>query len=235
MNDLMFIAELGSNWWGSIDIAKYLIDKAAESGASHIKMQLWKAKELYDESWEWYEHAVLTELSYDDARILKKYTEEKNMQWFASVHTKEDIDFLIDVRAPFIKIKGSQFKDYDLIDYAHNSQDFIEVIASTPDYPFTPQGTFNLYMTSIYPSKFNDINFKAFKDKYIEGFSDHTQGIQASLCAAMYPNIRIFEFHFTSELLKFGVDETKTPDHCVSKYPEEVSKMISRINHIKGT
>ena len=118
MNDLIFTAEIGINFFGRVDIAKYLMDRAKWAGATHTKFQLFKADDLYDKSWKYYSHAKKSELTYDTARELKKYADEIGIGWFASVHTKEDIDFLVDIKAPFIKIKGSQCKDEELLIHA---------------------------------------------------------------------------------------------------------------------
>jgi len=250
MNDLLFIAEIGSNWFGNIEIAKYLHMKAKESGATHVKYQLFKADELYKPDWEYYKHAKKSELSYDTARILKEHAESIGLGWFASVHTKEDIDFLVDVKAPFIKIKGSQSRDKELIGYAMAAQyPNAKIIISYYNTDFQPPNAYNLYTTDKYPSKFEDIDFSIFgreaaHSSYRNGFSDHTQGIQASLCAAMYDNIYIFERHFTTRLREYDYhktdiewkrhDETKTPDHCVSLYPEQFAEMVRKIKHLKG-
>ena len=237
MSDLIFVAELGTNFFGDIDIAKYLIDQAKESGATHVKMQLWKADDLYDKSWEWYNHAKLCELDYDTAHILKEYADSISIGWFSSVHTKEDIDFLVGIDVPFIKIKASQCNDQILFDAINTG---IQTIVSVPNGQIESwwNGSYHLYTTPNYPSKFNDIDFREIKERrgapYV-GFSDHTKSIQASLCASMLPNIKIFEKHFICNLYnKFAIDETQTPDYCVSIYPWEFEDMVKKIKHIKG-
>ena len=238
MSDLMFVAEISSNWFGSIDVAKYLHKVAKNAGATHVKYQLWKCDDLYKPDWKYYEHAKLCELDYDTARILKKHAESIGLDWFASVHTKEDIDFLVDVKTPYIKIKGSQSTDGELIDYARRTK--IPLIISHYGVDYIPPNNYNLYTTDKYPSKFEDIDFIIFgrdsaHSSYRNGFSDHTKGIQASLCAAMYPNIRIFERHFTTFLGdEFTINECGTPDYCVSLYGFEFKKMVDKIRHIKG-
>jgi len=204
---------------------------------------LWKADELYKPDWEYYKHAKKSELSYDTARILKEHAESIGLGWFASVHTKEDIDFLVNVKAPFIKIKASQSKDRYFRKYAidtnikviiSHSENFRMSTIRSVNINSWKMGSGQLITTSKYPSKFSDIPFNQFKNKYISGFSDHTQGIQASLCAAMYSNIRIFERHFSANLEAFDVDWTGTPDYCVSLFPLKFAEMVRKIKHIKG-
>ena len=128
MNDLMFCAEIGSNWFGSIDVAKYLHKKAKYAGATHVKYQLFKADDLYDKSWKYYEHAKLCELDYETARILKKQAEQIGLEWVASVYRKEDIEGRVDGKGPFIKSKNGQAKKKKLIRYS-NKQKGIKVSA----------------------------------------------------------------------------------------------------------
>ena len=234
MSDLIFTAEIGSNWQGNIEVCKYLYKSAKNSGATHVKMQFYPCDELYSKDWEFYTMAKKCELSYDTARELKEYADEIGIGWFASVHTKEDIDFLVDIKAPFIKIKGSQIGDWGLIEYAMGQN--IDKIGSYPDWKeLRWKDSIHLYTTLKYPSKFEDINFKIFKNKICHGFSDHTQGIQASLGAAMLPNIFIFERHFTGWLLEeFKINESGTPDYCVSLYPHQFREMVEKIKIIKN-
>jgi len=45
---IKFIAEIGSNWEGDIEIAKKHIQAAKNSEADFVKFQMWRAEDLYD-------------------------------------------------------------------------------------------------------------------------------------------------------------------------------------------
>ena len=237
MSDLMFVAEIGSNWFGNVEVGKYLMDRAKAAGANFVKMQLWKADELYtDPKWKYFDFVRKVELSYEAAKELKEYADSIGIGWFASVHTKQDIKFLKDIDAPFIKIKCSQNEDMDLLEYADNTG--IKVIMSQEGE--RSDGAMYLredilYTRSKYPSEFKDLDFGELSKEWYDGFSDHSKGIEASLVAAAYPNIRIFERHFTAHLgSEFNLNESGTPDYSVSLYPTEFEKMCKKIRHIKG-
>ena len=42
------IAEIGSNWQGDVSLAKKHIKNAKESGATHVKFQMWRAEDIYE-------------------------------------------------------------------------------------------------------------------------------------------------------------------------------------------
>ena len=44
------IAEIGSNWEGDIKLAKLHIKKSKESGATHVKFQMWRAEDIFERS-----------------------------------------------------------------------------------------------------------------------------------------------------------------------------------------
>lgn len=235
MNDLMFIAEIGSNWFGKVEVGKYLQERAKAAGATAVKYQLWKADELYtDPKWKYFDFVRKAELSYEAAKELKEYADSIDIGWFASVHTKEDIDFLVSIDAPYIKIKCSQNEDMDLLEYA-DSFDLDVILSQEYERDAIYLREKILYTTPKYPSEFIDLDFGELSKEWYDGFSDHTKGIEASLVAAAYPNIRIFERHFTAFLgSEFNLNESGTPDYSVSLYPTEFEKMCKKIRHIKG-
>ena len=58
-----FIAEIGSNWEGDIEIAKSHIKEAKKSGANFVKFQMWRAEDLYESNhpeWETIKKSELT-------------------------------------------------------------------------------------------------------------------------------------------------------------------------------
>ena len=66
-NDPVFIiAEIGSNHNQDINIAKKLIDVAADAGADAAKFQLFDADELYKPSDDLYEVFTASARDYDD-------------------------------------------------------------------------------------------------------------------------------------------------------------------------
>ena len=139
------IAEISANHLGDLNIAKKLIHAAQESGATHVKLQTYKAdtmtlnlnstdfsisKEhklwggrslygLYEEAhtpWEW--HKELFELS-----------EELGIEIFSSPFDKTAVDFLENLDISMYKIASMESGDIPLIKYVAKTQK--PIIAST--------------------------------------------------------------------------------------------------------
>ena len=139
------IAEISANHLGDLNIAKKLIHAAQESGATHVKLQTYKAdtmtlnlnstdfsisKEhklwggrslygLYEEAhtpWEW--HKELFELA-----------EELGIEIFSSPFDKTAVDFLENLDISMYKIASMESGDIPLIKYVAKTQK--PIIAST--------------------------------------------------------------------------------------------------------
>lgn len=139
------IAEISANHLGDLNIAKKLIHAAQESGATHVKLQTYKAdtmtlnlnstdfsisKEhklwggrslygLYQEAhtpWEW--HKELFELA-----------EELGIEIFSSPFDKTAVDFLENLDISMYKIASMESGDIPLIKYVAKTQK--PIIAST--------------------------------------------------------------------------------------------------------
>lgn len=88
-----------------------------------------------------------------------------------------------------------------------------------------------LHCTSEYPAPISEINLKSIltlQDTFgLEvGYSDHTKGINASLCAASL-GATVIEKHFTLDKNDEG------PDHGASLEPEELSSLVKNIREIE--
>ncbi len=88
-----------------------------------------------------------------------------------------------------------------------------------------------LHCHTDYPTHFKDVNLnsmitlnKRFKTKV--GFSDHTNGIYASLCAVAM-GASIIEKHFTINKRLNG------PDHKASLNPQELENLVSEIRNVE--
>ena len=64
------VAEIASNWEGSLSKAQKLIIEAKKAGADAVKFQMWRAKDLYDENHPNWNEIKKSELTFD--KINKK-------------------------------------------------------------------------------------------------------------------------------------------------------------------
>ncbi|WP_417841901.1 N-acetylneuraminate synthase [Terasakiella sp.] len=89
-----------------------------------------------------------------------------------------------------------------------------------------------LQCTTSYPAPFSDINLRAMKTleqtfNVQTGFSDHTQGIEASITACAL-GAKVIEKHITLS------KDMQGPDHIASTEPDEFKKMIRSIRNVEA-
>ena len=112
------IAEAGVNHNGSIDIAKKMIDAAAEARADLVKFQTFKAETLVIKSANkavyqkestgtaesQFEMIKKLELDRNDHEELIKYCDDKDIQFLSTAFDRESIDLLTELNIPLYKI-----------------------------------------------------------------------------------------------------------------------------------
>ena len=124
---IRIIAEAGVNHNGSLEMAKRLVDAAAEAGADYVKFQTFKAENLVtgnaskaeyqkkntgesDES----QLAMLRklELSESDHRELKDYCQKKGIKFLSTPFDLESIEFLHSLGLDLWKIPSGEITNY---------------------------------------------------------------------------------------------------------------------------
>ncbi|HZM20069.1 MAG TPA: N-acetylneuraminate synthase family protein, partial [Gaiellaceae bacterium] len=133
------IAEAGANHNRDLDMAKQLIDVAAESGADAVKFQTYTGKDLYSSKTPRFEYL-------DDERSpqelldaialprewqpeLAEHAQGRGIAFFSSPFDREAVDSLVEAGAPALKIASFELVDLPLIAYA--AQTGLPVILST--------------------------------------------------------------------------------------------------------
>ena len=188
------IAEIASNWEGSISKAKKLILESKKAGVNAVKFQMWRANDLYSIQNPQWEIIKKSELTFKKAEKLKKYADEQNIEFFCSAFYPEAVDHLesIGVKKYKIASRTCLLKD-------KYSLETLEKVAKTRKPVIISMGmggnkkrimkifsknrkTF-CYCISEYPAPFEKINWKE-AIKY-NGFSDHSLGIDAPFLFAL--------------------------------------------------
>ena len=67
------VAEIGSNWEGNFQKAKKIIKECKKAGADAVKFQMWRAKDLYDESHPNWKEIKKSELSFKIVKIKRDF------------------------------------------------------------------------------------------------------------------------------------------------------------------
>lgn len=129
-----FIAEIGSNFDGSIDRAKKLIDLAKDSGANAAKFQNYTASTLISEKGfnklnntthqkNWADTVYNTyrkaELDIEWVEELAKYSKKIGLDFLTSAYSVEILESTIDY-VPFVKIGSGEISNIDFIEFAAN-------------------------------------------------------------------------------------------------------------------
>jgi len=255
-NKLYFIAEIGQNHQGDINIAKKMVDQLVGTGVSAIKTAKRDIDVCLTEKQKqmpyinnrsfgktYYEHRKALELDKNEFKELKKYSESKGFDFISSFTDKSSLDFLVnECEVKYLKIASQRATDIRLLKDA--SQTGLPTIISTgmcdiEDVDrciniFSNVDKYLMQCTSAYPCKDSDINLniiktyqERYKDKIVAyGLSGHHTSIAPDL-AAFLMGATIIERHFT-------LDRTmKGTDHNGSLELDGVIKIIRYINQIK--
>ena len=127
MRKTLIIAEAGVNHNGNIQIAKKLIEVAAEAGADFVKFQTFKTENLVSKSAKLANYQAINlsvtnseydnsqfsllkklELSYQDHIVLIDHCKKNNISFFSTAFDIESIDFLNKFDFPFWKIPSGE-------------------------------------------------------------------------------------------------------------------------------
>ena len=229
---ITIIAEAGINHCGSLDRALKMVEVAADAGANVIKFQSFTADKLgYDEKLTAFLKGV--ELSKDDHHKLKLKADKCKIEFMSTPFSAEWVDFLVRLGVKRLKISSGKVKDKAFVDYAR-ATDLPLIISNgmTNEDEFLDAAAYvdtALYCVSQYPTPLHKVDFRkmmALKNNYYNyGFSDHTQGIAASVIAAA-SGAAVIEKHFTLDRRLAG------PDQICSIEPDELKQMVLEIRQI---
>lgn len=219
MDNRLIIAEAGINHNGKLSVAKKLVDKAKEAGATAIKFQtFWNISFLKK-----YE---LTEKEFIE---LKEYCDDSQIMFLSTPHTYDAIHFL-DKLVPMYKIAGPNlFVGKFLVEVDSKQKPIllstgnlmsssgmatIDEISHALSFIKKSKVTL-MHCVSKYPC--DDPHYdriEELQDVFTldVGLSDHSKNI-------IVPPLKVIERHFM-------IHEEKSIDSNVSLYPEQFKKMV---------
>ena len=125
------IAEAGINHNGDVDIAKKMIQVAKDSGTSAIKFQTFKAKEFIADISQTYTYSSQgksitesmidmferCEFSKDEWFEIKQFCDSKNIIFMSSPLDRNDLDLLLELHIPAIKLGSTDFTNIPFLKY----------------------------------------------------------------------------------------------------------------------
>lgn len=235
------IAEIASNWEGSLHKAEKLILESKKAGADAVKFQMWRANDLYKNHPLW---SIIkkSEISFKKAGQLKKISDNVGIEFFCSAFYPEAVDFLesLNIKKYKIASRTCLFKDpFSLETLNKVAKTKKPVILSMGmggnkkkiDKIFATNQLTHCYCISEYPTKFEKINWK--KAVMYDGFSDHTLGITADIIYAVLKKQMSTKQIIIEKHVK--LKNSKGPDASSSITTEELANLVSHIRLIQKT
>jgi N-acetylneuraminate synthase len=242
------IAEAGSNHNGDLEIAKELIDVAADAGADAVKFQTFRAEDMYVKESGDVEYL-------DDERPIYEIIESMEMpyEWIPELHDycyEQGVEFL---STPFDERSAAKLEEYvpawKIASYTSSHIPFLEHLAGTDKPIIMSTGAHELdevaesvsalrdagvsdlivlQCVAAYPTPISEINVRVtetLQDEFdvLAGLSDHTLDPVTAPSAAVSLGASIVEKHFTLD------NSMKGPDHQFALEPDELDRMISAI------
>jgi sialic acid synthase SpsE len=247
----LVIAEIGINHGGDIEVAKQMVNLAAQSGCECVKHQTHfvedemteAAKDIFPPNadvsiWDVMERCALSK---DDEIALKRHTEGLGLIYLSTPFSRSASDFLEDIGVPGFKIGSGEADNLPLI--RHIAQKGKPVIMSTGMQTIDSvrnsvdilEGAGIPYAllecTNLYPSPPEIVSLKGVSElrqafpNAVVGFSDHSIGPEMAL-ASVALGACIIERHYTDTRYRKG------PDIACSMDPAELRLLVDRSREI---
>lgn len=256
MKKVLIIAEAGVNHNGDINLAKKLIEQAAKAGADVVKFQTFKANSCVSVSAKKAKYQLETtakeenqlemikklELSYESHFELMKHCKKHGIAFLSTPFDLESVEFLRGLDLPYFKIPSGEITNFPYLKAVAKCKKKVLLSTGMANLGeieaaleiLRKNGTKNitlLHCNTEYPTPFKDVNLNALKTlkeafKLEVGYSDHTEGIVASLGAVALGAV-VIEKHFTLDKTMEG------PDHRASLEFEELRALCKGIRELE--
>ncbi len=245
------IAEIGANHNGDMNLAKEIIDAAKSCGCDAVKFQSFSDKSLickaeYEANTKYRDSpkkhfGSLEEmvkkyyLREEQHYELKEYCDKKEILFSSSPFSVEEVDLLIKLDVPYLKVASMDINNYPLLRYMASKNKPLVIstgMATLAEIDnalriVENEGNTNiilLHCISIYPPAYEDINLRNIimlqqTFPYPVGFSDHSLGIHIPFAAVTLGSCLI-EKHFTID------KDLPGWDHEISADPSEMKQIV---------
>ncbi len=236
MLPVYIIAELGINHNGNVSICKELIRSAKQCGVDSVKLQLLSPKLISADPYliKVQEASIF---NYSEWIQIIDYAQNIGIELFSSIGDVESFKLFKKLKLKRVKLSSSNLNNYPLHELVAKLR--LPVILSTGDGTWTEIEKVVEYYNSLnidisimhcisnYPTKSRDtylnvIPYLSRKLKVPVGFSDHTEGVLASVVAVALGAV-IIEKHLTLD------KNMKGPDHKSSLNVNEFKLLVNEI------
>jgi sialic acid synthase SpsE len=245
------IAEAGANHNRDLDVARKLIDIAADAGADAVKFQTYSGRTLYSTKTPRFDylegdlaekpvHELLEEISLprDWQPILAQHCRDRDVEFLSSPFDRRAVDELDALDVGAFKIASFELVDLPFIRYAAargrplilstgmaRLGEIEDAITAARDAGCEEIAL--LQCASLYPAPPHVMNLRSIPAMYAAfavpvGLSDHTRGSHIAV-AAVAMGACIVEKHFTLDRSLPG------PDHPFAVEPQELRELVEQI------
>jgi len=253
---IFIIAEIGCNHNGDMNVAKQLINVAADCGANAVKFQSFRPEDMITKSAPKADYQIkatgnvetqyqrlcrmmITEESHEEMKML---CEKNNIIFCSTPFDLQSVNLLHELDVPFFKVPSGEITNLPLLEHIASFgkpiilstgmanlgeiEDAINVIGE--------ENRRNIILThclSNYPADWVEANLRAIqtlRDAFHlpVGFSDHTEGIELSLVAVGMGAV-VIEKHITLDRNMEG------GDHKASLEPRELKDLVEKIRKLE--
>jgi N-acetylneuraminate synthase/N,N'-diacetyllegionaminate synthase len=241
---VFIIAEGGLSHFGDMELARQLVNLAADGGADAFKTQVFDVEALIARrAQDWRERLRPRNLTFKQARELKDLCGQRGLIFLATAHDETRIRWLQDLDVPAVKVGSGE----------RNNPAFLSKLASLGKPMIVSTGMYGesdvqeaieacavggcqelalLHCVTSYPTPSDQVNLAAM-DRLEQifpgpvGYSDHTEDNVAVL-AAVARGAAIIEKHIT--ILR---NVPNAQDWKVSAGPENFAQLVSDIRRVK--
>jgi sialic acid synthase SpsE len=249
------IAEIGSNFNGSLTQAKKLIKLAKKCGADAAKFQSFITEELIEAEGfkkktsfqaKWKNNVVdvykNAELPRKWHKELSTYAKKIGIDFFSSPWDFNAVDLLDELKVPAFKIGSGDITHIEILKYigrknkpiflATGSSTLNEVKNAINAIKSTGNNKIVLMHSVVnYPSKIEDANLKVLetlnkKFNLPVGYSDHSPGVLVAIASVVMGGC-VIEKHFTVN------KKSKGPDHPHSMEPQEFTELVNNVRMLE--
>ena len=258
MSRTLIIAEAGVNHNGDMDLAKKLIDAAAEANVDYVKFQTFKSDKLVTKSAKraayqdentqnkdsQYEMLKKLELTDDDHVFLKNYCQEKGIKFLSTGFDLDSLVYLNKLGVKLAKVPSGEITNLPYLEKI--AELFPEIILSTGMADMQEvEDAYNalikagakhenitiLHCNTEYPTPMKDVNLKAML--HIQDRLNVSVGYSDHTLGIEVP---IAAVSLGAKVIEkhFTLDRSmEGPDHRASLEPEELKQMVSSIRNIE--
>lgn len=229
---VFFIAEIGINHNGSLDLAKLLIDMAHKAGCDAVKFQKRTIDLVYSQEvleqprespWGKTQRAQKEGLEFGEAEFdeINSYCNKLGIAWFASAWDIPSQQFLRKYNSQYNKVASAMLTNEDFLREVASEKRMTFVSTGLSDYDDIDRAVaifreakcpiILMHTVSTYPSPEEDLNLRMIpilRDRYQcpVGYSGHEGSVSPSVIAAMM-GAQVIERHVTLNRSMYGSDQ----------------------------